>query len=202
VLYQRLFAAALLLAPTSLFASTITLDFEGLADSTFVSTQYSGVVFANAQVLTAGVSLDEFELPPHSGVNVVSDYSGPMSIIFATPVSSVSGYFTYGSPLTIDAFDSALSLIGSVSSAFSNNFALSGDPGSSPNELLQLNAVSGISELTITGLASGGSFALDDFTFTTGAVSNVPEPGTLGLIGCFAFSTLTWRIRRARSGRF
>jgi hypothetical protein len=42
-------------------ADPVTIDFEGLTDSTAVTTQYSGLIFINATILTAGVSLNEFE---------------------------------------------------------------------------------------------------------------------------------------------
>jgi hypothetical protein len=167
--------------PVTLVASTTTIDFEGFPDSTLLTTQYSGLVFSNAQILTAGISLNEFELPPHSGSNVVSDYTGPLAIVFANPVSAIGGYFTYAVPLTLTAYDSNAKVLGTVTSAFSNNFALSGGPGSSPNELLQLSFSSGISELVIAGAASGGSFALDDLTYASGST---PEPGTSGLTVC------------------
>ena len=83
-----------------------TIDFEGLADSTILTNQYPGITFTNAIILTAGISLNEFEFPPHSGVNVASDNNGPITIVFSSPVLSFSGYFTYVEPLTLDAFDS------------------------------------------------------------------------------------------------
>jgi len=190
--------------PLTGVASPTTIDFEGLTDGTLITTQYSGLTFSNAQILTAGLSLNEFELPPHSGVNVVSDYTGPLTIVFATPVSSVSGYFTYDEALTLTAYDSSANVLGSVASAFSNNLALSGLAGSSPNELLQLSFSSGISELVIAGDPNGGSFALDDLTYSTGGVTNpTPEPGTMGLAAaCFSLCVLVWRINtQARRNR-
>src|SRR5947207_2203983 len=82
-------------------ASAATIDFEGFPDSTILTTQYPGLTFSNAMILTAGISLNEFELPPHSGVNVVSDNAGPMTLDFASPITSFSGYFTYLVPLTL-----------------------------------------------------------------------------------------------------
>ena len=84
MLCRRVLLGIFWMVPVTLPASTTTIDFEGLADSTFLSTQYSGVVFSNAQILTAGVSLNELKIPPHSGVNVAADDSGPMSLFFPT----------------------------------------------------------------------------------------------------------------------
>ena len=189
------------ISPVALLGSSTTIDFEGLSDGALVTTQYSGLTFSNAQILTAGVSLNELEFPPHSGVNVVSDYSGPIAIVFATPVSSVSGYFTYSAALTLTAYNSSATVLGSIASAFTSNDALSGDPGSSPNELLQLSFSSGISELVIAGDPNGGSFALDDLTYSTGGVTT-PEPGTFGFAVCFSLCVLAWKVNsQARRNR-
>jgi hypothetical protein len=161
-------------------AETITIDFEGLNDSTAVSNQYFalGVNFSSATVLTVGIGLNEFEFPPNSGVNVVFDDGGPISLSFITPVLSFGGYFTYLIPITIDAYDSGSSLIGSISSLFFSNLALSGDPGSSPNEFLQIAYTGGISSINIVGDPDfGGSFTMDDVTFNA-----VPEPSTILLV--------------------
>ncbi len=50
-----------------LSAATLTFDFEALDDGTTLSAQLPGVTFANAVVLTAGLSLNEFDFPPASG---------------------------------------------------------------------------------------------------------------------------------------
>ena len=177
-----LVAALLLCSAARLSAGTITISFEGLSDSTILTTQYPGVTFTNAIILTSGISLNEFEFPPHSGVNVVSDNGGPMSIDFASPVLSFSGYFTYAEALTLAAFGPLNNQVASVPSLFSNNEALSGVSGSSPNEFLRVNFASGISSVTITGDPAGGSFMLDDASYTT-AVTGVPEPSSFPL--CF-----------------
>jgi hypothetical protein len=167
---------------TALSASTITLDFESFPDSTILTNQYPDLTFSNAIILTAGLSLNEFEFPPHSGVNVVSDNGGPITISFAIPINSFSSYFSYVEPLTIAAFNSASAGVASATSRFSSNDALFGDPGSSPNELIQVSFPAGISSVTITGDPGGGSFVLDDVTITTGVNSTAPEPASLLLL--------------------
>ena len=174
-------AALLLLAvavPLSLHAGTVVLDFEGFSDSTSLTTQYPGLTFSNATIITAGITLNEFEFPPHSGSNVAFDNNGPISISFASPVLSFSGYFTYAVPLTLAGFNATSTQVGSATSAFSSNLALSGDPGSTPNEFLSVSFASGISSVTITGDPAGGSFVMDDVTYTTA----VPEPGSIILL--------------------
>src|SRR5205085_1961436 len=136
------------------------LNFEGFADSTILSNQYSGATFSNAIILTAGISLDEIEFPPHSGVNVAVDNGGSMSIDFATPVLNFGGFFTYSKPLTLQAFNARRSLVDSVTSPFSNNEGISGDLGSASNEFLEVSSSGGISRVTITADPAGFSFAI------------------------------------------
>jgi hypothetical protein len=170
----------LLFLPPHLARAAVILNFEGFPDSTILTNQYPGVTFTNAIILTAGISLNEFEFPPYSGVNVASDNNGPMTLSFASTITSFGAYFTYAEPLTIDAFNATDAVVASATSVFSNNEALSGDPGSSPNELIQVSFVGGISSVTITGDPFGGSFAMDNATYTT-AGGTVPEPSSLSL---------------------
>ena len=189
--------------PASLVAGTVTLDFEGFSDSTILTTQYPGLTFSDTTVISAGITLNEFELPPHSGTNVVFDDGGPMTISFATPVLTFSGYFTYYEPLTLQAFNASDTQVSSATSAFSINvgcdpgpFCL-GDPGSSPNEFLQVSLPSGISSVTITGDPGGSSFVMDDMTYTT--ASSVPEPasGSLFLLTLGVVAVATHRKRHS-----
>ena len=169
-----------LVSAASLEASPVVLDFEALSDLESVTTQFSPLTFSNTIALTASISLNEFEFPPVSGDVVVSDDFGPMTIEFGVTVTSLGAFFTYLVPLTLEAFDSTDTVVDSALSAFSSNLALSGDLGSSPNELLSVAFSGGISRLTITGDAFGGSFTLDDATYTT--VTAVPEPSSSALL--------------------
>jgi hypothetical protein len=146
-----------------------------ILDSTPVTTQFPGLTFSNTIILTAGISLNEFEFPPRSGSNVASDNGGPITITFAAPVQSFSGYFTYGHSLTLQAFGSTNNLVASAVSRFSINEALSGATGSQPNELLQVSFSGGISKVTITGDPAGTSFTLDDMN-AGNLPSSVPSP--------------------------
>ncbi len=175
-LSQALVVAAVSCVPVS--AAIITIDFEGIADGTNIAATYSGqgATFGNASVITAGISLNELEFPPHSGQNVATDSGGPVTIAFTTPVSAFSGFFTYGSALTLTAYDILNNQVASSSSAFNQNYVSSGNPA---NELLSLNFASGIDHVTLTGDPSGGSFVLDDISFnTTISTTQTPEPST------------------------
>jgi hypothetical protein len=193
-----LLAAALL--PASLLADITTIDFETfpdstpIADSTPITTQFPGLSFFNTTVITAGITLNEFEFPPHSGSNVAFDDGGPIFISFDSPILSFSAYFTYAEPLTLAAFDSTSAQVASAFSLFSNNEALSGDTGSSPNEFLEVRFDSGISSVTIMGDPLGGSFVMDDVTYTT-SQATVPEPNSLILLLTCIGGLLTLRKR-------
>lgn len=139
--------------------------------------------------------MNEFEFPPYSAVNVVFDDGGPMTINFTTPVLNVGGYFTYAVPLTLSFYDALNNLKGTANSAFSSNMALSGDPGSSPNEFLSFAWAPGISKAVITGDPGGTSFVMDDLTATP-----VPEPGTLLLLGSGVLGVVGYGLRTFRKG--
>lgn len=195
-----LLAAALVGLSVAGIARAETVNFEGFPDSTIITNQYAGITFTNAIILTAGISLNEFEFPPHSGVNVVSDNGGPITIDFSAPITSFSGYFTYLEPLTLDGFDASDMQVASAVSMFSNNLAClagppcSGDPGSSPNELIQVMSAAGISSVTITGDPFGGSFTMDDIAYT----SAVPEPNFFPLLIMGAAALFAVRSRQKR----
>lgn len=172
------FALGLLVCFQIRSAQAATIFFDDLNDGDSVTTQYPGLTFTNTVVLTAGIFLNEFEFPPVSGTNVASDDGGPITITFDSPVLSFSGYFTYAVPLTLTAFDSGNNQVGITVSFYSSNLALSGDAGSGPNEYLVVNFAGGFSSLTIAGDALGGSFTMDDVTYT----SAVPEPNSLYLL--------------------
>jgi hypothetical protein len=157
-------------------AAPITIDFETFFDGDLLTGELPGLAFTDTIVLTSGISLNEFEAPPRSGFNVASDSGGPIMIEFDSPVPAVWAFFTYALPVTLEGFDSGKKSLGSVTSAFLSNFALSGEPGSAPNEKLFLENAAGIASITITGDPLGGSFAMDDLTYGDTAV--VPEPGT------------------------
>ncbi len=187
--------AGFLLFLQAIPANAGLIDFEGLPDSTIITNQYSGLAFANAIILTAGISLNEIDFPPRSGVNVVSDDNGPLSIAFASPVTNFGAYFTYAVPLTLTAFDSLNNLVATSTSAFSANYASSGH---TPNEFLHFTLAGGISRMTITGDPAGSSFVLDDLTTTTGTA--VPEPASwvlvITIMSLVALVTMARKIRQ------
>jgi hypothetical protein len=193
------FPLLVFLLPRIAPADVSVIDFEGFADSTSLTNQIPGLTFSNAIILTAGVSLDEFEFPPHSGTNVVSDNGGPITIDFANPIVSFGGYFTYLEPLSVAAFNNTNSQVDLANSLFSNNLALSGDSGSSPNEFIQVSSAGGIDSVVITGDPNGGSFTMDDVTLTT-SLSVTPEPGSYAIVVAIGILAM-YGFRFFRSGR-
>lgn len=195
----RTLLVALLLSlsiPRASWADPITIDFDSVADLSSVGTSFSGLTFLNATILTAGVSLNELEFPPISGSNVIFDDGGAISVFFDGPISSVSAYLTYLTAVTLTAFDEFDNVLGQVTSLHTANIALSGAPNSSPNELLQLSSLPGISYVTFSGDLLGGSFVLDNLTYD--AAAPVPEPGTITLVGLGVVALLARRSMRAR----
>jgi len=159
--------------PPSLFADPI-LTFEGFSDLTVITNQYPRVVFNGATILTAGISLNEIDFPPHTGVNVIINSVGPMELVFSSSINYFSGYLTYNNGMTVEGYDVLNNLLDTAIGAFSANFVSSGNP---PNEYLRIDA-SGITRVVLTGGGSN-SFVLDDAQFT----GSVPEPSTFFLLG-------------------
>jgi hypothetical protein len=200
IMRRFLFAVTLLLffmTPQFLLADTTTITFDDLSDLDSVTNQYPGLEFTNAIALSSGLSLNEFEFPPHSGDNVISDDGGPISIIFSSPITSLSGYFTYLLPLTLTAFDAGGDQVDQVFSQFGSNVAMSGDLDSLPNELLSVSFAGGIKSVSIFGDELGGSFVLDDLSYST-APSAVPEPSTLSLLFAGAVALFLSRTKLIR----
>jgi hypothetical protein len=183
-----------------LLAGAVTLDFETLADLEIVTNQFPGVTFSNTVALqsfnAANGSLFDYEFPPASGVTVVSNgdanvLGGSIVLDFTTPVTSVSGLFTYAGPLTLTAFDATLTQVAQALSALSDN-TVSG--GGSPNELIQLAFAGGIAELRIDIAPTDSTFTLDDLTFIPLVASAVPGPTSFGLVGAVVLGAIVRQL--------
>jgi len=189
---------AMLALTARAFAGSYSIDFENLTDGTVVGNNYSsfGVIFQNAVIATAGISLNEFEFPPHSGVNVAIDGLGPITLLFTTPITSFSAYFTYAEPLTMTGYNAMNQVVGTASSLYNANYVSSGNP---PNELVGLNFLGGISSITILADPLGDSFTMDDASFKQ---LPIPEPNTLYILGpalVVLFGSLRCVLRTAES---
>jgi hypothetical protein len=192
------------MAPSTVKAVPITIDFESLVESDEVTTQFAdlGLLFSGATTLTSGAvggGLNEIDFPPSSGVNVVYESGATgIRVDFANGATEVSGRFTYIAPLTMTAYSGA-TLVGSVTSLFDANFGSSGNPAS---ELLSLAFADPISHVVFTTTVAGGSFTLDDFFANTvdEVPESVPEPATAGLLlsGLALAATRRFRVNASR----
>ena len=171
------------------------INFEGPEDGTVIDLGlYPGLNFTNASIVLAAITLNDFDFPPKSGVNVAFDSGGAIGIVFSDPILSFSGYFTYVAPLTLSFYSGSSALLGTVTSAYGINTGGDGAVGSSPNEFLSYTNAAGIKSVVILGDAAGNSFVLDDLNYATPTASGVPEPGTM-LTALGAFLILTLRRR-------
>ena len=189
---------ALFWLPRPVVASPITIDFESLVDLISVNSHYPGLTFSGARTLTAGISLNEDEFPPRSGSHVVFNDAAQISISFAASVYSVAGYFTYTDPVTLTAFDASSNVLGSVSSLFERNYVSGGTAGSSPNELMQFQSLTGIASVTIAG-GLLFSIILDDLTYDDERpTATVPEPASLAVVLLSALGLMGFQRRANR----
>ena len=163
-------------------AHAVLQDFDAFSDAESLTSQIAGLVFSNATVLTAGLSLNDSEFPPLSGANVVFDSAGEITIDFDAPLASIGAYFTYVVGLSFSAYDIGLNLLATDASGYVNNSALAGEVGSQPNEFLGVISTTGIRRIVITGDPFGGSFVMDDLTYELAQVGTAADPATLPLV--------------------
>lgn len=151
-----------------------TIDFEAVSGA--VTAQYAalGVTFSGATVLTQNVNLNP-PFPPHSGVKVVFDDPGAVnpgviSVNFSPAVSSVSGYVTGNTVITLRCYDTVNASLGS--SALPARNYIGAGTGVNPNYLLSVTAA-GITRCTFSD--SGNTFTVDDLSFSR----DVNDPPTV-----------------------
>lgn len=179
---SALVAAVLLVAPLGSISAQQTLTFEEFSSYEVITTQYAGINFQGATILTAGLSLNGI-YPPASGVNVVYNPSGPMELLFGSSIDYFQAFFTYSQSLTMQGFDFGGGLLATSFSAHSVNYTGSGN---TPNELIRIDGA-GIRRVLIFDGGAGNSFVMDDAQFTGSQViggggDTVPEPATLTLL--------------------
>ena len=183
-----------LLSPLAAQAGPL-VTFEDLDDLTPLSGQFAGLSFRNAVVWKAQFTLNEGEFPPHSGSNVAVNEGGPLVVDFQTPVQSVAGFLTYGVPITITAFQQGGAPLPTLTTLFSSNLAVSGVPGSTPNEGFGFTSALGIVSIVLGDASlSDGAYALDDLSVAAAAA--VPEPASAQLVGLGLGALVLLRRRR------
>jgi len=211
-LFGLICAGIMISFPAISHAASITFDNHDPEDGKAIGTSFAadfGATFTNAvfaDTSSSGALCCGF--PAFSGDWVAFDYSnafpdpslpewmGPMRVDFASPVSEVSGRFTYDDGgLIIRAFSSLNVELAVVSRpANANNL-------STPHELLTLsNSLGLISYVTFESESAGGlggQFLLDDLDFSSAQTTPtpVPEPGTLILLGSAGVLLVRKRLR-------
>lgn len=189
---MRMLRSAILVLMTCLTASPVAaapilIDFESLSEGQVDFTD-SGAAFTGATILTAGTfSYNDIDFPPFSGVNLVGA-ADPLRIAFDQGVSSVGGYFTYSTRLTMSAFSATGTLLSAATSRFDFNYRTNADQNPD-NEFMGVSALTeAIAYVTIAGFQGGELFAFDDLSFETieggGGIdpNPVPEPATVTLM--------------------
>lgn len=183
---HALLACFSLATVTAASANVVGITFETfpngttIPDSTVITDQFEsrGIRFIDGPaivragtVFTAGLSLNEFDFPPTSGVNLLAEESGVLRAEFIGGlVSVVEGWFTYSAQIRISLFNDQGQYIGGVDSTHDANFASSGNP---PNEYIGLStgtpriAAFEVSFVPPTGgtVPSDAVFTLDDLRF-------------------------------------
>lgn len=178
-------AAILILAAGSAQAD-MTIDFESLGDLVGVDDQFLGFgadFNGLAQILSESTgSLVSSLFPPHSGDKVIWNYDPVNKLITDLRVDAVGpewrmagGYVTGVGNVTLTAYDSSGSVLGTPSFTGGANIVGYGTP---PNKLLSVSAAN--IAYVIFSPDSPYTFTVDDFTFNP-----VPVPAAvlLGMLG-------------------
>jgi hypothetical protein len=187
-----LVACLAVMAPSSGLAAITVIDFESLADLEVVDDQFLGLgadFNATASILRAGSSLNP-TYPPNSGSNVI--YDDPQlgsGIIRVDAVGSLwsmaGGYVTGSKNVTLTAYASDNSVLGTASTGGANYIGAGGLL--LPNIFLSVTAP-GIAYVQFSD--TGNTYTVDDFT-----LQPIPAPGAI-LLGGIGVGVVSWLRRR------
>jgi hypothetical protein len=158
------------------------------------------VDFSSGAVYLSGLfggSLNEAQFPPMvPGQAAFLNDADTTTLTFSQPITSFSGLFTYGGPLTLNFYAAGNVLLTTLTSQYTTNIdGGGGDPGSTPNELIDPGSLSDAVRVDI--LAPLTDFTLDDLTFDSSQIVAIPEP-TTALMSASAVLVLWLRRRRRR----
>jgi hypothetical protein len=131
-----------------------------------------------------------------------------MTLLFSSPVTQVSAFFTYAMPLTLTAWDALDVFPRQHPVGVLDQCGAFGRSGLFAQRIPATRVRLGDLEAHVSGDAGGGSFVLDDLSFTPTALP-VPEPATAALMAsrwraCWPadVSRVTrWRDKQARRVR-
>jgi hypothetical protein len=197
-LSRCLLVCALLFVPVASRADFI--DFEGQDYDTPVGTTYNGVTFSGGIFARILFNLSD-EFPPRSGEMSIFDEAGSISIQFANPIRLFRSYFTYVSPLALQARDSSGNVLfatSSLATCSANFLSLSGGD-CNPNERIDFQDKGAVTSVVIDSGLGAPSFTMDDleFEFAT-AETVIPEPSHYVLLLGASIAALVARRKRAR----
>lgn len=161
------------------------IDFESFEDSFVLTDQVAGLTVSGGTVLTAGVSLNEIDFPPKSGLNALAALSGRLTVAFAEPIKEFSAYFTFGEPLLFSLFDSSGDSSGSFESPIASNLGAF--------TLIDFS-IPGVASVLIASQDSR-AFTMDDLRFNA-TVGHSPEPGSITLFAVAALAAVAARRRK------
>jgi hypothetical protein len=173
-------------------APTIVIDFESLADLEVVDDQFLalGADFgATASILMLGTSLNP-DFPPNSGNNVIYDDptlgTGIIRVdAVGSPWAMAGGYVTGNTDVTLTAYASDGTVLGSASTGGANY--IGAGTGLLPNIFLSV-AVPGIAYVEFSD--TGNTYTVDDFTLQA-----IPAPGAI-VLGGIGIGLIGWLRRR------
>lgn len=180
LLTLSLLAASLALAVAAAPARAVTIGFDSLSSATVVTNQFAGdgILFSNALVLTAGVTLNEIDFPPNSGTNVISGLgSGPIGVSFTAPAQFVSLQLTTADVAAVSFYNSSNVLL----------TELQVNPNLGSHTMVGFDAGSAsIARVTIASTGSKDAFflAVDDVSARVPTQAPVPEPSAFLTMAC------------------
>jgi hypothetical protein len=171
-------------ASSSQASSIVTIDFESLAEGDLVTSQFAvdRIVFGNLHVRTAGSTLNEFDFPPTSGVNVATGVgAGPAVVEFLSPARLFSVQLTTFGTAVVEAYGAGNVLLDSRTVL---------DNLGSSTLVTFMRSDRDMTAIRIAGL-SGDAFLLtiDDVVFA------IPEPSAF-LVMAVGILPITAAIRR------
>jgi hypothetical protein len=182
-----------LMAPSSGLAGiTTVIDFESLADQEIVNDQFLGLgadFGGTASILKLGASLNPI-FPPNSGSNVIFDDptlgTGIIRVdAVGLPWAMAGGYVTGNANITLTAYASDSSVLGTASTGGANY--IGAGTGLLPNIFLSVTAPS-IAYVEFSD--TGNTYVVDDFT-----LQSIPAPGAI-LLGSIGVGVVSWLRRR------